>query len=140
MGIRFPTQYAAWLELVLISMISPNASFLGHLAGILAGYLYVHGPIDAVLWIPRQCFRTIKLLLFGRDGVTSRTTYGSGYARGSADARSSDHVDVGEEIELEYEEDLQRHQRDHTYQEYVDSQELRERRMRRYNNIQQQRR
>jgi rhomboid domain-containing protein 1 len=40
-GINVPTRYAAWLELVLISLMTPNASFLGHLAGILAGVLYV---------------------------------------------------------------------------------------------------
>lgn len=40
-GMSVPTQYAAWLELVLISVMSPNASFLGHLAGILAGVVYM---------------------------------------------------------------------------------------------------
>jgi rhomboid domain-containing protein 1 len=44
MGINFPSKYAAWLELVLISMIHPNVSFVGHLAGIFAGIIYVHGP------------------------------------------------------------------------------------------------
>ena len=41
MGMSIPSRYAAWLELVLISVLSPSASFLGHLAGILAGVLYV---------------------------------------------------------------------------------------------------
>lgn len=36
-------KYAAWVELVLISVFVPNASFLGHLAGICAGILYLHG-------------------------------------------------------------------------------------------------
>ena len=45
MGIAVPLKYAAWLELVLISLITPNASFLGHLCGILAGLLYVHGSV-----------------------------------------------------------------------------------------------
>jgi rhomboid domain-containing protein 1 len=44
MGINFPSKYAAWLELVLISLIHPNVSFVGHLAGIFAGIIYVHGP------------------------------------------------------------------------------------------------
>lgn len=44
MGFMVPAKYAAWCELVLISLITPNASFLGHLAGILAGWLYVHIP------------------------------------------------------------------------------------------------
>lgn len=34
-------QYGAWAELVLIQLVTPNASFVGHLAGILAGLLYV---------------------------------------------------------------------------------------------------
>jgi len=41
MGINLPTKFAAWAELVVISLITPNASFLGHLAGILAGVLYM---------------------------------------------------------------------------------------------------
>ncbi|KAJ1388188.1 hypothetical protein B484DRAFT_459805 [Ochromonadaceae sp. CCMP2298] len=40
-GIRMPTKYAAWGELLLASLLSPRASFIGHLAGILAGQLYV---------------------------------------------------------------------------------------------------
>ncbi|CAN0522665.1 unnamed protein product, partial [Ectocarpus sp. 8 AP-2014] len=39
MGFSVHTRYATWLELVLISFIVPNASFLGHLCGILAGVL-----------------------------------------------------------------------------------------------------
>lgn len=34
-------QYVAWVELVIISLVTPNASFLGHLAGILAGLLHI---------------------------------------------------------------------------------------------------
>ncbi|CAB1104864.1 unnamed protein product [Ectocarpus sp. CCAP 1310/34] len=45
MGYSVHTRYAAWLELVLISVMVPNASFLGHLCGILAGVLYVEVPI-----------------------------------------------------------------------------------------------
>ncbi len=43
MGFSVPTKYAAWAELVVISLITPNVSFLGHLAGIAAGMAYVHG-------------------------------------------------------------------------------------------------
>lgn len=45
MGFKVHTRYAAWLELVLISVLVPNASFLGHLCGILAGVIYVEVPI-----------------------------------------------------------------------------------------------
>jgi len=34
-------KYAAWSELVLASLISPQASFLGHLCGIVAGLLWL---------------------------------------------------------------------------------------------------
>jgi rhomboid domain-containing protein 1 len=43
-GIPFPVEakYAAWVELVIISLISPNASFVGHLCGILAGVIWLY--------------------------------------------------------------------------------------------------
>ena len=34
-------QYVTWAELIYIQLLTPNASFLGHLAGILAGMLHV---------------------------------------------------------------------------------------------------
>ena len=60
MGIPFtiPSRYACWAELVLIQvlfpyflrsltfqLITPNASFVGHMAGILVGLLYAAGPL-----------------------------------------------------------------------------------------------
>ncbi|XP_057792536.1 rhomboid-like protein 14, mitochondrial [Salvia miltiorrhiza] len=44
-GLMVPARYAAWAELVLIQMLVPGVSFLGHLGGILAGisYLYLTG-------------------------------------------------------------------------------------------------
>ncbi|EXC30826.1 Uncharacterized protein L484_028005 [Morus notabilis] len=41
-GIIIPSRYAAWAELILIQMLVPGVSFLGHLGGILAGILYLH--------------------------------------------------------------------------------------------------
>ncbi|KAL3146812.1 hypothetical protein ABBQ38_014789 [Trebouxia sp. C0009 RCD-2024] len=40
-GISLPTKYVTWAELIYIQLLTPNASFLGHLAGILAGILHV---------------------------------------------------------------------------------------------------
>ncbi|KAA0034920.1 hypothetical protein IC582_019660 [Cucumis melo] len=40
-GLRVPSSHAAWLELILIQMVSPGVSFLGHLGGILAGLLFL---------------------------------------------------------------------------------------------------
>ncbi|CAM9662543.1 unnamed protein product [Choristocarpus tenellus] len=42
MGLTVSARHAAWLELALISALVPNASFLGHLCGILAGILHEH--------------------------------------------------------------------------------------------------
>ena len=45
MGVNVPTKYAAWLELVLVSLLHPDASFIGHLCGILSGAIYIHGGL-----------------------------------------------------------------------------------------------
>ncbi len=45
MGMSVPTKYAAWAELVIASMINPRASFLGHLCGIVAGYVWTRGGL-----------------------------------------------------------------------------------------------
>ncbi len=34
-------QYVCWAELLYLQLLVPNASFMGHLCGILAGLLYV---------------------------------------------------------------------------------------------------
>eukprot|EP00899_Mesostigma_viride_P012638 jgi/Mesvir1/21375/Mv20859-RA.1 len=50
-GIPVAPRYAAWAELALIQLMLPNVSFLGHLSGILAGLMYVHGfPAIAAAW------------------------------------------------------------------------------------------
>lgn len=48
-------QYVCWAELAYIQLLTPKASFLGHLGGILAGLLHVHvieggGTILPELW------------------------------------------------------------------------------------------
>lgn len=48
-SIQVPSKYAYWLELVLIQLIIPNASFAGHLAGILVGLLYLYGPLKKLI-------------------------------------------------------------------------------------------
>ncbi|GLD93892.1 hypothetical protein PINS_up002497 [Pythium insidiosum] len=51
-GIQVPTKYAAWLELLVIHFTVPRASFLGHMCGILAGYLFVAIQMDRALLSP----------------------------------------------------------------------------------------
>ncbi|OQS06535.1 hypothetical protein THRCLA_01425 [Thraustotheca clavata] len=45
MGIIVPTRYVAWLELVYLHYFVPQSSFVGHLSGILAGYIYMKSPL-----------------------------------------------------------------------------------------------
>lgn len=40
-GFTVPTRYAAWAELLIISLTMPYTSFVGHLGGILAGLVYI---------------------------------------------------------------------------------------------------
>ncbi|KAF4033324.1 Rhomboid family [Phytophthora infestans] len=44
-GFQVPTKYAAWLELVVIHFLVPRSSFIGHMCGILAGYLFVYSSV-----------------------------------------------------------------------------------------------
>lgn len=44
-----PSKYAVWAELIVIHILVPHSSFIGHLAGILVGLAYVHGPLRAVV-------------------------------------------------------------------------------------------
>lgn len=53
-----PTRLACWAELVIISVLFPNVSFVGHLAGILVGLAYVWGPLKAVMDIPVSMLNT----------------------------------------------------------------------------------
>uniref|UniRef100_L7M4E6 Peptidase S54 rhomboid domain-containing protein n=1 Tax=Rhipicephalus pulchellus TaxID=72859 RepID=L7M4E6_RHIPC len=51
--IDLPAGQVVWLELVLIQLVTPNASLVGHLAGILVGLAYVYGvitPVSDLVW------------------------------------------------------------------------------------------
>nr|CAB3265563.1 rhomboid-related protein 4-like [Phallusia mammillata] len=50
------SRLSCWFELVLIQVLVPNASFTGHLAGILVGLAYVKGPLKAVMNWPFNDF------------------------------------------------------------------------------------
>lgn len=49
MGLPVPSKYAAWAELLAIHLLVPNASFMGHLAGILAGCVYTNTVIGRLV-------------------------------------------------------------------------------------------
>ena len=48
-GIPVPSRWACWIELVVIQLLVPRASFTGHLAGILVGLAYVKGPLKTIM-------------------------------------------------------------------------------------------
>lgn len=49
MGMTVPSRYAAWVELIAIHLLVPNASFAGHLAGILTGLVYTNTFIGTII-------------------------------------------------------------------------------------------
>ncbi len=50
--IPVPMRLACWVELVLISVLFPNVSFVGHLSGILVGLAWVYGPLRMAMDVP----------------------------------------------------------------------------------------
>ncbi|XP_023345943.1 rhomboid-related protein 4, partial [Eurytemora carolleeae] len=60
-GFLVPIRYGVWLELLLIQVLVPNTSFIGHLGGILAGLVLVKGPIGGISSI----FRSYSMVPFG---------------------------------------------------------------------------
>lgn len=75
-GIPLPVhaKYAAWVELILISMVTPNASFVGHLCGILAGVLW----LCFGRWFDILESATRRSLLSGSSSRQSTTTFNWG--------------------------------------------------------------
>uniref|UniRef100_A0A672KJZ1 Peptidase S54 rhomboid domain-containing protein n=1 Tax=Sinocyclocheilus grahami TaxID=75366 RepID=A0A672KJZ1_SINGR len=49
MGLPVANRYACWVELVLIHIMNPGTSFVGHLAGIVVGLLYTTGPLKSLM-------------------------------------------------------------------------------------------
>lgn len=52
-GFQVPTKYVTLAELGLISIMVPNASFLGHLCGIIVGFAYVSRRFDFIFHMPQ---------------------------------------------------------------------------------------
>ncbi|XP_063694870.1 rhomboid-related protein 4-like [Bolinopsis microptera] len=75
-----PIHMAYWSELVWISLISPNVSFVGHLAGIITGLLMTKGPLNFVL--------SGETPSFFEGGVRNQQTWGSGVSSGGSGGRS----------------------------------------------------
>lgn len=107
MGFRVNTRYAVWLELVLISVLVPNASFLGHLCGILAGVLYVEVP--SVL--PVLGLLSGFALFNPAPSYTYRSGTTGGASANSSQSHNVDDVRAAEEEE-EFQEALRRSMQD----------------------------
>ena len=61
--IPVPMRIACWVELVVISVLFPNVSFVGHLAGIVVGFAFVYGPLRVIMDMPLSLFTgTIRCL------------------------------------------------------------------------------
>lgn len=48
-GFRVPSKFAVWLELILIHLLVPQSSFIGHLGGILVGCLYCYTFVGIII-------------------------------------------------------------------------------------------
>ncbi|XP_053363653.1 rhomboid-related protein 4 isoform X3 [Clarias gariepinus] len=74
-GIPVANRYACWVELILIHIMNPGTSFVGHLSGILVGLLYTTGPLRALM-------ETCSGLVSGHGNYGRPRTYynSSGYS------------------------------------------------------------
>ena len=103
-GINVPLGYACWVELVIISLVTPNASFLGHLSGILAGMLYLNG---------RKYLRAVYRLLSGAvvPSWQDRYSYANGNsftapAAATDNNNNNNNNNKAEEYEYYYDDDI----------------------------------
>lgn len=65
MGIYVSSKYTYWIELIIIQMVSPNASIIGHLSGILVGLMYVTVSFALPFQMLVNFVETIKTIVFG---------------------------------------------------------------------------
>ncbi|KAG9348233.1 hypothetical protein JZ751_001968 [Albula glossodonta] len=81
MGIPIANRYACWAELILIHVMSPGASFVGHLAGILVGLLYTQGPLKSIM---KTCagegYITGQRHYYSSSGFTGYSRTGSNFS------------------------------------------------------------
>jgi len=95
-GVLVPARHAAWAELLLIQMFVPGVSFLGHLSGIFAGFLYLRfrrffsgsNPLPPIIrkltWIMGWPLRFFQGHLIGYR----RHTFGHGTVGGRVTGRA----------------------------------------------------
>ncbi|KAJ1088748.1 hypothetical protein NDU88_001903 [Pleurodeles waltl] len=84
MGLTISNRYACWVELVLIHVLSPGTSFVGHLSGILIGLLYTQGPLktimEAVGGILMYDGRSAQRTFYSSHGYSGYRSHGNQHA------------------------------------------------------------
>ncbi|TRY91400.1 hypothetical protein DNTS_031517, partial [Danionella cerebrum] len=84
MGMPIANRYACWVELVLIHVLNPGTSFVGHLAGILVGLLYTTGPLKTLMKICAGKLQNVYIVApsghHGRQNVYYSSSGNSGYS------------------------------------------------------------
>jgi len=86
-GILVSDKYAVWLELLAIQLMVPNASFIGHLAGILVGILYTQGPLKLIMDLPILAFSYFR----SENYHSQHTSWGSGVSGTYSDVADADY-------------------------------------------------
>uniref|UniRef100_UPI00398E7637 rhomboid-related protein 4 isoform X2 n=1 Tax=Pristiophorus japonicus TaxID=55135 RepID=UPI00398E7637 len=76
MGIPVRNQYACWAELVVIHLVAPGTSFVGHLSGILVGLMYTKGPLKDLM---KMCAEGVSSSNYTRQQTRFSSQGYSGY-------------------------------------------------------------
>lgn len=100
-----------WAELFLIQLLVPNASFTGHLAGIIVGLAYTKGGLKTLMEVFAAPFRFLRTA--GRRGQSY--TYATGTARSHSynSSRYTGGLSEEEQMRRAMEQSLE----DHTHNE-----------------------
>jgi membrane associated rhomboid family serine protease len=81
MGFQVPVAWAAWGELFIASLLNPRASFVGHLSGIAAGYVWL------LCGGPERLLAALRGAGVGMDDDGSGLLWGADGRRAAAAAR-----------------------------------------------------
>jgi len=90
-----PTRYAAWAELILIHLLVPNASFMGHLAGILSGLIYTSTPIGKIVDKLISSLTGLYTLLINTGWGIKISDFSKGHCEGCSGGREVGVVSCG---------------------------------------------
>ncbi|KAK1945079.1 Rhomboid-related protein 4 [Phytophthora citrophthora] len=138
-GFQVPTKYAAWLELVVIHFLVPRSSFIGHMCGILAGYIFVYSPaMQAALTSGTRTlsrwFKAIAGPVFDSAGRAAPSTPSSSTSASSRAPAPPFETDEQLARRLQEEEYRSRQAATPGQQEHISPNELRRRRLARFGN------